>query len=135
MEESFEEAVMRMVAAIKQDVSWISIGTILLVGMTFAFFMHGHTISDPEVLRELQNIRLELAAIKSQDNPYLTYDKLLLGRYEVIRVINENDGTALIKGPEVRRDGRPNERVVREMPLGLMVEGKEFDIEGSYLNK
>jgi hypothetical protein len=128
MEKSFEEA-------IKRNISWISMSTFLSASMTFAFFVHGHPVSDPKVLTELQGIRQELAAIKSQDDPYLTYDKLFLGHYKVTKVINEYDGTALIEGPEVRRDGCPNERIVREMPLGLMAEGKEFDIDGRYFQR
>ncbi|MFA6476142.1 MAG: hypothetical protein WCV68_01865 [Candidatus Paceibacterota bacterium] len=133
-EKSFEEVVKGELVKMRQSLRWISDVSILvfITLLSVIIFQARWGVEDKAVLAELQSIHRGQVIQYKEDHLYLTYDDLSSGHYKVVHVVNGSDGTALLQIPGPHGYG---ERVVRKIPLELLVEGKEFDIDGTFSPK
>jgi hypothetical protein len=135
-EKSSIEKMAEDLANAKQEIRWLSLTNfillILAISTMVGFGGAGVGVRDDAVLAELQSLHKALVIQYKEDHLYLTYDDLSSGRYKVVHVVNGADGTALLQIPGPRGYG---ERVVRKIPVELLVEGKEFDINGTFSPK
>ncbi|MFA5000672.1 MAG: hypothetical protein WC531_00370 [Candidatus Paceibacterota bacterium] len=103
---------------------------VVMSGVVIGSYSYRERVSQEKaILEELSGLRRDLSLAREEEAILLTYDKLASGHYKVVVVQNEYDGTALVRGygPHGYVD-----RIVRKMPLGLMVSGREFSISYDY---
>ncbi len=133
-EKSFEEVTREELVKMRQSLRWIADVSILIFVtlLSVIIFQARWGVEDKAVLEELKSLHKAMVIQYKEDHLYLTYDDLSIGHYKVVHVVNGADGTALLQIPGPHGYG---ERVVRKVPVELLVEGKEFDINGTFSPK